>query len=228
MENASKALTMAGGILLAIMIIGALILMFNQISDYQKSKVDSQKNSQTAQFNQDFLKYFDEKSINGTDIISLVNKVIDFNEKVGSGNYVDYEKKITLHIDITGFAQKYGVENKSKLFGNITLQDIKYSNHSFAKMISKFSNLEKKYTLITMEKLKSYSSSIRKAVNENGMPIKDAIKQLVGKEIEEFNNLDDIDKYDEYTKFKSSKFMPVGQPVYNGGQLVELSFEFSN
>ena len=225
MENASKALTMAGGVLLAIMVVGALILMFNKISDYQKSNTGAQKESQIALFNQDFLKYFDEKNVKGTDIISLVNKVIDFNAKDGSGNYVDYEKEITLHLDLTGFAQKYGVGNKSKLFGNIFLHEIMYSNHSFAKKIAEFSALEKKYTLVTMGKLKSNYSSLKSGEK--------TIQQVTGKTIEEIEDIGDTDDiaeylatYIEYTEFKSSSFEAVGTPVYDEGQVVELSFKF--
>ena len=36
MENASKALLMAGGMLIALLVIGALLLAFNQIGDYEK------------------------------------------------------------------------------------------------------------------------------------------------------------------------------------------------
>ena len=36
MENASKALLMAGGILTALLVIGALILMFNQLGSIKK------------------------------------------------------------------------------------------------------------------------------------------------------------------------------------------------
>ena len=40
MENASKALIMAGGILIALLVLGALLLMINNLSDYQKSNSD--------------------------------------------------------------------------------------------------------------------------------------------------------------------------------------------
>lgn len=43
MENASKALIMAGGILIALLVIGALVLMFNQLSYYQRTETDSEK-----------------------------------------------------------------------------------------------------------------------------------------------------------------------------------------
>ena len=57
MENASKALLMAGGILTALLVIGALILMFNQLGIYQKSNSQAEKNSQIAAFNRKFEKY---------------------------------------------------------------------------------------------------------------------------------------------------------------------------
>ena len=40
MENASKALIMAGSVLIALMIIGALLLMFNSISNYQQTDTE--------------------------------------------------------------------------------------------------------------------------------------------------------------------------------------------
>ena len=54
MENASKALTIAGGILIGLLVIGALILMFNQIGDYEKAQSKVDKNSQLAEFNNDY------------------------------------------------------------------------------------------------------------------------------------------------------------------------------
>ena len=57
MENASKALLMAGGVLIALLIISALILMFNQIGDYEKAQDASKKDSQLAEFNKDFERY---------------------------------------------------------------------------------------------------------------------------------------------------------------------------
>ena len=51
MENASKALLMAGGILIALLVIGALLLMFNQLSSYQKTNSDVEKQSQLVEFN---------------------------------------------------------------------------------------------------------------------------------------------------------------------------------
>ena len=37
MENASKALIMAGGILITILVVSLLVLFWNQVSDYKKT-----------------------------------------------------------------------------------------------------------------------------------------------------------------------------------------------
>ena len=96
MENASKALLMAGGMLIALLVIGALLLAFNQIGDYEKGKSSMTKSSQVADFNKEFGKYSGD-DVKGYDLITLINKAIDFNSKEGTtketANSVDYSKK---------------------------------------------------------------------------------------------------------------------------------------
>ena len=45
MENASKALIMAGSVLLALIVIGAFILMLTNLNDYQKKMILHYSNS---------------------------------------------------------------------------------------------------------------------------------------------------------------------------------------
>ena len=54
MENASKALLMAGSILIALMVIGVLVLMFNNLSYYQKSSDENIKQAQIIEFNNQY------------------------------------------------------------------------------------------------------------------------------------------------------------------------------
>ena len=48
MENASKALIMAGGILITILVVSLLVLFWNQVSDYKK-QVQMQKKKHNFQ-----------------------------------------------------------------------------------------------------------------------------------------------------------------------------------
>ena len=125
MENASKALLMAGGVLIALLVIGALMLMFNQIGNYEKSQDASKKNSQLAEFNKEFEKYLDDKEITGADIISLINKVVNYNNKAKNGgitNSVDYDIKMSITItNLDAFNTKYANNGENnKIFRNNT------------------------------------------------------------------------------------------------------------
>ena len=231
MENASKALMMAGGILIALLIISALILMFNQIGDYEKGKSSSEKNSQLLDFNKEFTKYtYDD--IKGYELISVINKAIDFNKKPAIGNSVDYEKNITININMEGFIEKYGVSGDASL-----LKQKKYiiidSNNQLVNAITTFSGLEKTYTLGVMSKLsanydsiKTYQTLDRQGKTQDEIKIQGgkSIKEVTGRDID--IELEDIEKYREYSEFKNSTFRSDSDPEYDNGQIVGLSFKF--
>ena len=105
--------------LIALIIISALLLMANNISTYKNAEESNVKNSQLAKFNMDFERYLDDKGISGSDIVTLANKVTDYNSKSDTvhdvTNSVDYSIKITLNVDMTGFKNKYGY-NRGGIF----------------------------------------------------------------------------------------------------------------
>lgn len=87
MENASKALIIAGSILIALMIIGAVILMFNSLSNYQNMNDKDVKEAQIVKFNNQYETY-NRDNVRGSDLYSLLNRVADYNRRkstVGTG-----------------------------------------------------------------------------------------------------------------------------------------------
>lgn len=74
MENASKALIMAGGILIALLVLGALMLMVNNLSSYQDSQDIQTKSSQIAEFNNQFNPYI-KSDISMMELKTLYNKI---------------------------------------------------------------------------------------------------------------------------------------------------------
>lgn len=80
MENASKALLMAGGVIIAILIIGLVTYMFNGSSRLKKASEDTELVQQIAAFNKEYEAY-NRKLMRGTDIVSIINKVNSNNEK---------------------------------------------------------------------------------------------------------------------------------------------------
>ena len=92
MENATKALAMAGGVLIAIMVIALVYLLVGNISKTREAENISEKASQIKAFNKEFESY-DKKLLRGTDLITVINKAIANNEK-----YLDQDKVYDIDI----------------------------------------------------------------------------------------------------------------------------------
>ena len=108
MENASKALLIAGGVLLTILVLSSLIYGWNIYTEYQTEQLRLEEIDNVAKFNRQFDNY-NRDDINGYELLSLANKVVDYNQReseMGSstdstaGNKVEFEP-ITLIIDMT-------------------------------------------------------------------------------------------------------------------------------
>ena len=76
MENASKALIIAGAILLSILLISLGIMIFNQAQDATKNSGMSQ--AQVSTFNNKFSKY-EGKKIKGSEVNGMIQEVVASN-----------------------------------------------------------------------------------------------------------------------------------------------------
>ena len=74
MENASNALLMAGGILIALLIIGALVMMGANLQSYQNNNDNLTKSSQIAEFNNQFEPYHKD-NLTLMELKSVYNKI---------------------------------------------------------------------------------------------------------------------------------------------------------
>lgn len=99
MENASKALTMAAGVLIAIMIIALVYLLVNQISEMSKQDEMQLKAEQMAEFNKAYESY-EKPLMRGTEVISVVNKAIDNNSKYTNDENYQIQIEIELISEI--------------------------------------------------------------------------------------------------------------------------------
>ena len=91
MENASRALIMAAGILIALMILGALMLMFNNLSSYQDQNDMTKEQAQVVEFNNQYLAY-EKDDLTLMEMKSLYNKIQSHNIK-------NPEEQITSNIE---------------------------------------------------------------------------------------------------------------------------------
>lgn len=95
MENAAKALTIAGGVLLAVIILALLVYTIGRMSSIPKQQEYAQEIEQLSKFNQQF-EVYDKSLMYGVDVVSCLNKVIDNNSK--SEKYYDGLYNITISI----------------------------------------------------------------------------------------------------------------------------------
>ena len=81
MENASKALLIAGGILLSLLILSLLVMLLSSISSSKLTEEEKLAAKELKEFNDQWEAY-NKKVLYGTDLISVVNKAIDNNKKM--------------------------------------------------------------------------------------------------------------------------------------------------
>ena len=80
MENASKALIIAGGMLIAMLIVGLLVWGFGRIRETQQTQVDQESIQEITDFNERFEAY-NRTTVRGYQMISLANLVYDTNSR---------------------------------------------------------------------------------------------------------------------------------------------------
>ena len=90
MENASKALIIAGSILLAMITISIFYFSFGKVGEAAESVSENTDQKELMAFNSSFEAY-NKKVMYGADILSVINKAIDNNRSYG----VEYYEKPT-------------------------------------------------------------------------------------------------------------------------------------
>lgn len=100
MENASKALIMAAGVLLAVMILAIVVYFFSTLSVFPNSDDEVTQIEQITAFNLEY-EVYDKKIMYGVDVISALNKAKSNNEKYVEGNFLSGDKSGTeFYVDI--------------------------------------------------------------------------------------------------------------------------------
>lgn len=77
MENASKALIMAGSIFIAVLVIGLVGFTYNQLSNTKQTESDVEKSIKANDYSKAFEQF--NKTIYGSELLSLGNLQLDYN-----------------------------------------------------------------------------------------------------------------------------------------------------
>lgn len=78
MENSAKAIIIAGGMFILIMLITLLVIFGRSLSSYMQDQHDKEMVKQITEFNNKFANY-QGTELRGNELISVLNRVIDYN-----------------------------------------------------------------------------------------------------------------------------------------------------
>ncbi len=252
MENASKALLMAASMLIALIIIGALILMFNSLSNYQRGETVTTKEQQVISFNNQYETY-NRKDVRGSDLYSLLNRVIDYNRrkstkgtgKKDEGQYLAYQP-MTIKVKINN-PKVFSIDETNRLIkGEYEQSENKNvfeeeMNDKIAEAESKlggatnaqnlcaamtriFTNPSTKEEKITA--IRNYNKAIGKEEYQVTTTTGENTINTYWSKIDSKKTY--VYRYYEYMQFKRGKF-DCTEVEYNNetGRIVSLTFEFN-
>lgn len=231
MENASKALIIAGSVLLALIVIGAFILMFSNLNDYQEKNDTAIEQKQIVEFNNQFSTY-DRNGLRGTDMLSLMNRIIDYNSRKTTEDIGFQKMKITIKGIDKNILQTLRYETSGS---NLLIKKNTYTQDDLSEIVAKPQELERKYQKKYITQLVSnisnfmdiYNSSL--SINQKIQEINE--KKWLPKSVTTYGNLDSIKNdiliYYEYSQFKRTYFDSTGETKYdkNTGRITELNFK---
>lgn len=102
MENVTKALIMAAGILVFVMLLSLIMIFWRSLSGYYAEQHNTQVIEQDTKFNAQFDNYSGE-TIRGNELISVINKIVSYNTSIADMEKYD---KIILSVDFKGYQRK--------------------------------------------------------------------------------------------------------------------------
>lgn len=114
MENASKALLMAGGVLISLLVVGSLVLLFANLEDYQNKTNISKENLEIAKFNNQF-EPFNKEDLSLIELKSVYNKLVSHNTKYKG--YLEYQIEHNINESLVRNNKKNNKDNKEIIDG---------------------------------------------------------------------------------------------------------------
>ena len=133
MENASKALIMAGGIFIAILIITLLVFFYNNIVTVQNADEQAEIIEQSTEFNKQYDVY-NRNNLYGSEILSLANKMEDYNRKEAvEKGYPEMEMEVTINDNVGTYFTRgtYSAEQLQTALANLQAKEEEYANVSY-------------------------------------------------------------------------------------------------
>lgn len=191
MENASKALIMAGSVLIALVVISLLVMFFGNLRNLQNTKVTGEQVEQVTEFNKSYDVY--ARNVYGSELLSVASKIEDYNKReVENKNYTPIELVVKLNTNIDEVIFKSGT----------------YSANDLSQVVNQIDKEVKKYASRDAKDGMLYKG---KGINSNKTRTISQLASMRTKDIKEFFDLKDddtiekevLDKIAEYNSVKN-------------------------
>lgn len=222
MENASKALLIAAGIMVGVIVLSMIVYAHGKISNYYEAKELAVEGEQLAHFNKKYIGY-NRNDVRGTDLLSLINKILDYNDDVNNG-----EMEISIIIPPNNDKSKLFYYNYDKYYNYSASINLIYETFTDeninTRLIQPATKIENDYhgkELIT--KLASKMSTV---MGENTkQTLADFLKELKVSRDENQVKKDCL-KYYQYIQFKRAHFNCTNL-TYENGRIKSFEFKFN-
>ena len=141
MENAVRALKIAGAILISVLVLSLFVFFYDKLSSYYNNEHELKAIQDVTEFNKQFANY-NKNNIRGNDMLSLINSVIDYNERQAYDSSKKYPRMVlTINIsDVTQFqydTNKYGAYSYDY---NYSVLSVDFSNKKYNTIKNTISN----------------------------------------------------------------------------------------
>ena len=115
MENASKALLMAAGVLIGLMIISLAVFLFSNFGGTSAKIYEQVRENQIKQFNSQFTAYVDNTNVTIYDVVSMANLATQNNKEHGYSKKTAEGKDDYISVEMDGISIEYGTEKDPSL-----------------------------------------------------------------------------------------------------------------
>ena len=154
MENASKALIMAGSVLIALVVISFLVMFFDELQSLKKTESNVEQIQKSEEFNKQYDVY--ARDVYGSEILSLANKINDYNKRIAENDgYTKIELYVTIKNDVDSKYFKKGIytsqmlkekveelQNEIDMVGNQSIKSL--TNRTISRKVSKLASMRTK------------------------------------------------------------------------------------
>lgn len=213
MENAAKALEIAGGVLIAVLVLALLVFGFNRMSELKQIEQDVDTESKATDFNKQYETY-NRDGLYGSVLFSLANKVEDYN-----ATDPEEEGYSTITLNVT-FTEDYSANGTPYFKKNYT--------YSGRELNQQYDKLEEDIISAGNVKLSGRRADGELVVNKT---ISGYWKNVTSQELRLIELYDDVSKYldlvDLQTEVARLIFDRVGNFEYetNTGRIKTMSFK---